>query len=185
MKNNSTLQAILERSSIRGYADTPLTEEEIATLKAAVLAAPTGMDKQAQRFIFITNKALIADIETTVIESMKAQNAEVLLERMASRDYKVIYDAPLFVIVASDETNDGADTDAGIACQTLAIAAKSMGLDSVILGIPRMAFDFDKTLGERAKMPKGYRYGLGIAIGHRAMDKAPHVADASHIIEVK
>lgn len=185
MKNNSTLQAIVERSSIRGYTSEQLTSEQIATLKAAALASPTGMDRQAQRFLFITNKQLIADIETSTIAAMKAKNAAVLLERMASRDYKVIYDAPLFIVVASDETNNGADTDAGIACQTLAIAAKSMGLDSVILGLPRMAFEFDKTLGGRAKMPEGYRYGLGIAIGHRAMDKAPHTADESHVIEVK
>lgn len=185
MKSNTTIQAILQRSSIRGYTDEALTSEELATLKAAALASPTGMDRQAQRFLFITNKQLIADIETTVIEAMKANGNTIMLERMASRDYKVIYDAPLFVVVAADENNDGAGTDAGIACQTLALAAKSIGLDSVILGIPRMAFDFDKTLGARAKMPEGYRYGLGIAIGHRAMDKAPHTPDESHIIEVK
>lgn len=43
---NEVLTAIADRSSIRGYTDEKLTEEEIRTLVTAGLQAPTAANKQ-------------------------------------------------------------------------------------------------------------------------------------------
>ena len=55
MLNNPVLDTIAKRSSIRAYADTPLTCEQLEALKLAVLASPTAVNAQAQRHLFITN----------------------------------------------------------------------------------------------------------------------------------
>ena len=52
--------------------------------------------------------------------------------------------------------------------QSLAIAAKGMGLDSIILGLPRVAFEdrYDNKWQEKLKFPPGHIYGISVAIGH-------------------
>ncbi|MGI6665209.1 MAG: nitroreductase family protein [Christensenellaceae bacterium] len=181
---NQVLEAIKKRSSIRAYTDAPITAEQLRALKEAALASPTAMDRQAQRFLFITDKALISDIESAVVDSIVASGDAAAIARTAARDNKIIYDAPLLVVIAIPKDSSIAKVDAGIAVQNLALAATSLGLDSVILGMPSVAFEQEE-ICNRAKMPKDLIYGISIAIGNRAMDKEPHVSDASHIIEVK
>ena len=47
---NTTIQAILNRRSIRNFAATPLKQEEIAALVAAALASPTAMPRHISAF---------------------------------------------------------------------------------------------------------------------------------------
>jgi nitroreductase len=181
---NCILDAISARSSIRAYTDTPLTEEELSALKTAALASPTARNTQTQRYLFITNKAILSEIEQAYIEHVAASGDEAAKERLASRNNKILYDAPLFVIVAIDPKGSFTKVDAGIAAQTLALAAKSLGLDSVILGLPAVSFESKRgpELREKMKFPPELAFGIGIAIGHRAMDKVPHESDPTHVI---
>ncbi|MGI6005147.1 MAG: nitroreductase family protein [Christensenellales bacterium] len=178
---NAVLDAIFARSSIRAYTDQKLTAHELDTLKKAALAAPTGSNRQENRFFFITDRQLILKVEAATIQAFKDAGDTQVLERIASRNNKVIYDAPLYVVIAAKQGHSG--TDAGIAVQNLAIAAKGMGLDSVILGLPKPAFsgDFGKELRDRLGFEEGYVFAVSIAIGHGAMEKAPHEWDEGHV----
>lgn len=184
---NSVLDVILSRSSIRAYADTPLTEEALSALKEAALASPTARNLQAQRYIFITNKAILAEIERIYVDHVVSSGDQEATDRLIARNYKVLYNAPLFVVVAIDPSNAYGKVDAGIAVENLALAAKSLGLDSVILGLPAFCFNGERGADLRGKVsfPEGMVYGIGIAIGYPAMDKEPHETDSSHIICIK
>jgi nitroreductase len=63
---NPVLKTIQERSSIRRYKDTPLTEEELFLLKDAVLAAPTARNLQGLRYYFITDRSIIKQIDNVL-----------------------------------------------------------------------------------------------------------------------
>ena len=52
---NDVIKTMLERSSIRAYTDEKLTQEQISLLRDAALSAPTAMNAQDQRFVFVTN----------------------------------------------------------------------------------------------------------------------------------
>lgn len=184
---NEVLNTIFARSSIRDYSDEPLSEEEISALADAALASPTAMNLRAQRFFFITDKQLIDDWERAVFDVIMQTGTPESKERIADRKGKVFYNAPLFVAIAIDKKGRFSMADAGIASQTLALAAKSMGLDSVILGMPDIAFSGEKATELRARlgMDDNLDFGLGIAIGHAAMDKAPHESDATHVIYIR
>ena len=183
---NFVMNAILDRSSIRAYADTPLTETELTQLKKAALASPTAMNRQDQRFLFVSDRRIVDAIDQAVIDGIIASGNAAFAERNRSRGGKTLYNAPLFVGIFAKPARF-AQTDAGIAVENLALAAKSLGLDSVILGMPDAAFagekghEFAASLG----VPEGFEFMIGIAIGHRAMEKAPHEWDESHVIEVK
>lgn len=183
---NEVLNTIFARSSIRAYTDEPLTEDELATLEDVALAAPTAMNLRAQRFYFITDKELISEWEDAVGQAIAAQGNAQMNKKMQERKGKVFYNAPLFVAIAVDKSGKFSMCDSGIAVQSLAIAAKSMGLDSVILGLPDLAFEGDKSdyLRNRLGIPENLDFAIGIAIGHAAMDKAPHDTDSTHVIRI-
>lgn len=179
--DNMVLDTILSRSSIRAYADAALTDYELDVLKKAALAAPTAMNKQEQRFIFVEDPAVTATLDKLVFDKLD----EKMRERITSRGGKVLYGAPLVVIVCAAPSLFS-PVDGGIAVESIVLAAKSIGLDSVILGMPAVAFDGESgVLAKKLfRFPEGYEFVIAVAVGHRAMDKAPHEWDESHIIEL-
>ena len=64
---NDVIKTMLERSSIRAYTDEKLTQEQISLLQNAALSAPTAMNAQDQRFVFVTNAEIIAELEAGVV----------------------------------------------------------------------------------------------------------------------
>ena len=67
---NDVIKTMLERSSIRAYTDEKLTQEQISLLRDAALSAPTAMNAQDQRFVFVTNAEIIAELEAVDIMSL-------------------------------------------------------------------------------------------------------------------
>jgi nitroreductase len=182
MIQNDTLRSILERSSIRAYQPTPLTDEEIETLKAAALAAPTGMNLRELRFKFVTDASVVGQINEVLFDNMDDAQRERLRTRGTD---SVFYHAPLVVFITA-EPSYWAEVDAGIAVQNLALTAQSMGLSSVILGMPRVAFEGDGSDVSRTllKMTPRERFIIAIGIGHADTEKQPHEGDPSHILDV-
>lgn len=182
---NTVLETILARASIRAYTDEPLTCEQLAALKAAALASPTAMNRQDQRFVFITDRDVIDQIDKAVFAMIIKKNDKGMIERIWQRGGKTLYNAPLLVCIFAKPSHF-AGVDAGIAVENIALTAKSLGLDSCILGMPAMAFSPDNDFGlvSYLGVPDGLEFMIGIAVGHRAMDKAPHEVNEAHIIEV-
>lgn len=185
-KRNNVLDVITERSSIRAYTAEKLTESEIDCLKQAALASPTARNTQHLRYFFITDEKTVLKIEQTALKAIYAENDKEISGKLRSKNEKLIYGAPLFVMIFGQAIRYG-DVDAGIAVQSLALAAQSMGLGSVILGMPRAAFlgaqgaEFQKSLGIGSEL----EYKIGIAIGHPAAEKAPHTWNENHIAMIE
>lgn len=182
---NRVLETMLARSSIRAYTEEKLNEFELDVIKKAALSSPTAMNRQDQRFIFVLTDEKRARLEQAILDGVIASGNEAFIERMKARGGKVTYGAPLVVIICA-KPGPFAPVDAGIAVENIALAAKSLGLDSVILGMPRAAFDgpakaeHEKEFG----FPEGFEFMIAISVGHRAMEKAPHEWDDGHIIEL-
>lgn len=182
---NTVIQTMIDRRSIRAYTDEKLTADEIATLKIAALSAPTAMNRQTQKFAFVTDAKLIDKVEKRVYESIVKAGENELAERIKSRNGKILYDTPLLVVVTA-KPGHFAPVDAGIAVENIALAAKSMGLDSVILGMPARAFEGEgsQELYSDLRIPDDYKFMIAIAVGHPAMDKEPHEFDMTNCIDI-
>ncbi len=180
---NATMNSILTRSSIRAYTSEALTDSELSAIKQAALAAPTAMNRQERRFIFVNSKANLDALDAAIVDVIRDSGDTVVLERIMSRGGSVTYGAPLVVIICAKPAKF-AGVDCGIAVENIALAAKSMGLDSVILGMPAMVFDKNPDIRTRFGIPEGYEFFIAISVGHRAMDKEPHTEDESHIVEL-
>ena len=183
--SNLVLNTILSRSSIRGYRDVKLNEGELEALRKAALASPTAMNKQEQRFIFVASDEMRARLEQAIVDGIIASGNEAFIERMKSRGGKVTYNAPLVVLICAKPSRF-APVDAGVAVENLAITAKSLGLGSVILGMPAAAFsgpDAEEVKKEFG-FPEGYEFQIAISVGVGAVEKEPHTWDETHVIDL-
>jgi nitroreductase len=165
---NPVLDCIADRRSIRSYTAEPLTEDEVQALVKSALDSPSARNNQPWHFTVCKDKALMDAIN---------EEAQVQLGNDKREDRsKIFYDAPLAIFISCKPDTHWAINDCGIAVQNLALAAHSMGLGSVILGLPEWAFkgakaaDFEKAL----KFPEGYKLAITIAIGHPAASKDAH-----------
>jgi len=177
----------MQRSSTRAYTGEAVPPEKITVLKAAALAAPTAINKQENRFVFVTDKDLLAKVNEKTYEVMVAESDNegiALLEQRKAED--IFYNSPLVIFIYSQDSYYAA-MDAGIAVQNLALAAHALGLGSCINGRCRRAFnrEFEGNLCSTLGFAEDEEFRIAIGIGHIDKDKEPHTFDYSHIREIK
>jgi nitroreductase len=132
------IEAIATRRSIRRFSDRPVDESMLESLLDSVRMSPSWANMQCWRFIVVRNAQLKAKIsELTYVEAF-----------MAPKGYKAnpsktgVTEAPALIIACADPQQSGElwgqqyyMTDIGIAAQTLMLAAHSMGLGTVFVGV--------------------------------------------------
>ena len=84
---NETVKNIIERSSCNKFKPEQLTKEQLDTIVAAGLNAPTGMNLQTPRFVVVSNKEMI--------KKLSGMNAKVI----GNADIDPFYGAPNVILV--------------------------------------------------------------------------------------
>ncbi|NLI89442.1 MAG: nitroreductase family protein [Epulopiscium sp.] len=165
MKDNFVLETIFSRRSIRSYEDTPLKDEQINSLLEAALISPSAVNQQPWHITVLTNQDVILEWEREIINYFIDIKDDFTAKRNESRGNKIFYNAPAVFVISMEK---GKEIDVGIMAQSIALAAKSMGLDSVILGLPRVSFDprYNDKWNEKLNFPKDYLYGISVAVGY-------------------
>lgn len=151
------------RRSIRKYKETEVDKEVIEKIVSTAAFAPSWKNSQTTRYIAVTDKAL---------------KEKLAKEGMMGFEYniKTALNAPVIMVVTtvncrSGYERDGSFTtskgthwqsfDAGIATQTLCLAAFEEGLGTVIMGI----FDEQK-VSEILNVPEGQSVSALVALGY-------------------
>lgn len=173
MLSNPVIETILSRRSIRSYQDAPLTLEQKQTLVEAALISPSSMNQEEWHLTVVEDKAMLAEMEEEITTFFSA-NDPAFVKRMAERGGKVFYNAPALFSIAT-KPGDSQLVNVGIMAQSLMLAAKSMGLGSVCLGVPRALFmgNNAEQWKRRLHYPQGYEYGIMVAIGNPNMEGTP------------
>jgi nitroreductase len=150
-----TMEAIKTRRSVRKFSERPVEPEKLQAVLEAVQAAPSWANMQCWRFVVVQDAATKAKIsDLSYVEAF-----------FAPKGYKTnpakqaLADAPV-VIVACAVPNQSGDlhgqhyymADVGIATENLMLAAHSLGLGSVFVGV----FD-EENLGELLDIPPEVR----------------------------
>ncbi|GHV11137.1 NAD(P)H nitroreductase [Spirochaetia bacterium] len=171
---NPVLTAISERRSIRSYKGDKITKEQFDILLKAAEEAPSARNAQPWHFSVVQNPAILAEINAEACKNL-------------NRDGNIFHGAPAAIFLSCDAASRWARLDCGIATQTIALAAHSIGLGTVILGLPDAAFTgpqgdhFNKLL----KFPAGHSFAVAIAIGVPAGTKEAHPIEADRIVFVE
>lgn len=158
-------QVINERSSIRGYKPDMLTKDEIDLLVKAGLQAPTARNAQ--------------EIHISVIQTANPVVKEIQQALNPDAKSTFYYHAPVLFILSGRDDFKWSKLDAGIAVENMHLAAKGIGLGSVILGcIDRILLEEKKAyFDEKLCIPEGYSFAIALAAGYPDTQKAPHDID--------
>lgn len=151
--NSHVSELILKRRSLRAYADTPLTEEQIHTLFEAAKWAPSSVNEQPWLYIYATQgNALWQVIFESLNEGNKvwAKNAPLLVVSLARTTFS-----------RNGRPNPSAMYDLGGANATLSLQATAMGLNVHQMG----GFDHEG-LRNALRVPPGVELGVLMAIGY-------------------
>ena len=176
---NETLENIKNRRSVRAFTDLPVSENDISTILQAANMAPSAHNQQSWRFVVIRDQKKHELVNLITARAVDFPRASATLLRMASR---TIAGAPVVIAVVNtgELINHGTQLfkiaahkaydffrtmeiqSSAAAVENLMIAATSLGLASVWLGILfLMKDDVCDLLGEpegefMAVIPLGY-----------------------------
>jgi len=176
--NNEVLKVIHERRSTRGFNEVQLTEAQTQAIIDAALASPTARNTQMWHFSVVQNKALLDEFCKDAADLMASRMSEDEKKAFFEKEFHMFYHAPTVVFISRpvECANRFVDVDCGIACQNIVLAAHSMGLGSVIVGMP-----MDLFLSERGEyynkafgIPEGCRFSVGIVLGNNTVTKEAH-----------
>ncbi|HEY5534206.1 MAG TPA: nitroreductase family protein [Ignavibacteria bacterium] len=149
---------ILTRRSIRAYKPTSIKEEDVEYLLRAAMSAPSAKNINPWYFIVIRDRKILDEIPKIHEYS------------------KMLYEAPLAICVCG---NSGADKfggywiqDCSAASENILLAANSIGLGSVWLGVFPREERIEK-LKKLLNIPDGITPLSILAIGYPNEEKPP------------
>ena len=179
---NQVLDVISSRRSHRAYADTPLTEEQIRLLLKAGAESPSAVNRQPWHFSVVRDQQLLDEINAETRAAMLKKAVGARSPRFADESFHVFYRAPCVIFISGDPQNPYSQIDCGIAVQNIVLAAESLGLGTVILGLPRDAFTGDRRdeFCRRLCFPEGYVFEIAVSVGIPADAKEPHPVREGH-----
>lgn len=184
---NPVLQAIADRRSIRAYTDARISEDQLQAILGAGLAAPSARNTQPWHFTAVQDAALLERANDAFRqEAMRRMPEET---HFSQESYSVFHHAPTVIFISCPPLDDMmyAQTDVGIAIENMALAAHSLGLGSVILGMPRLAFTGPEAeaLRKALRFPAGHDYCLSIAIGVPTATKGAHPQEPDRVTIIR
>ena len=148
---NEVIKAILDRRSIRSYTDAPVETDKLETIIHAAINSPSARNLQPWQFTVIRNQALIAELD---------------------RGENIFYGAPAIIMISADSASRWAKMDAGMATQTILLAAHSLGLGTCVIGRVMGYLDTPEAAETLAKLhlPEGYAPLYAITVGYPAVE---------------
>ncbi|MFC2003297.1 nitroreductase family protein [Chloroflexota bacterium] len=150
------LEAIQTRRSIRRYQDTPVDDKTIEVVLEAAHWAPSWMNTQCWRFIVVRESSIKSRLADTLIAHPELGDK--------NPSDKAIRNAPVVIVACAELGESGYEknkpaTDKGdwfmfdvaLAMQNLTLAAQSLGLGTVHVGL----FDAQEA-ASILKVPEGF-----------------------------
>lgn len=173
----TVFEAIEKRSSTRAYTEEKISKEQLDAILTAGLQAPTATNRQ--------------EIHFTVVDGTDPILAEVEAEKCRLRGIAVgavnaYYSAPTLILVSAEGDFKWSPLDAGIAVQTMSLAAEGLGLGSLIIGSIYDALRGEKEdyFKEALKIPATHHFEIALAVGYKAAGKEPHTFDREKQVTV-
>jgi Nitroreductase len=155
MTSNRTIEALLDRRSVRAYRPEQISEEELSDILYAAKYAPSTMGLQARHFTVIQNKTLLSEIVTATKE-----NGGGFVP-----GHIPFYDAPTVIVLSAPESAKYNREDAACAVMNIMVAAHAYGLGTCYICsvLPGLC---DGEIMPRLKLPEGYVPFGCVALGY-------------------
>ncbi len=165
MLQNPVIQAIMDRRSIRSYKPEQITEEELQTILRCAILAPSARNQQPWHFAVVQNGELLSEFEQAFRNEAQKSDDPGFRDILNDPNYDVRYGAPTLIVVCGQKTDA---LDIGLTTENIVLSAHSLGIGSVILGLPRLVFDGEQGdyFKEKMGVPQGSEPIISIALGY-------------------
>ena len=178
--NNSVIQTIMNRRSIRAYKPEPVSRDKMDVILKCAINAPSGMNEQPWEVRVVDNKEFIDGVTKIYVDEMmkKPETAK----RVQNPNFKNMFNnAPTVIFVANPK--DGGQYDCGLLSENIMIAAQSVGLGTCCMGSPAgfMKNPAAKEYLDRLGFSADYELLIVIAIGTPDETPAAKPRDASKV----
>jgi len=166
---NEVLKAIKNRKSTRKYKEEQIKEEELKAILEAGIQAPSAINSQPWHFTVIQNKEFIDHINDKAKEKM-IESDDISIRNFAKSSTSIFYNGPTVIIVSGKENVSSSLVGCSAAIENMLIAAESIGLGTVWVGLFRYFFTFNEEV-KKLKLPNGYEPFYAVVVGYKEEDK--------------
>lgn len=176
----NVIEAIEQRRAVKKYdPDHTMSKADIDTLMNAARLSPTSFNIQNWRFVIVQDKELRKQIRAAGWDQAQMTDASILivlcadtksweknpqnywrLAPQATQDFLVPAILNYYESRGEQAQRDEAMRSAGMAAQTIMLAAKEMGYDTC----PMVGFDFD-AVGKLVNLPQDHVVCMMISVG--------------------
>lgn len=167
---NEVLKVIKNRRSVRNYRHEQISQENLDLIIEAGVYAPTAHNEQPWHFTIIQKKEMLQHINETVKELMAKSDVEWIQKLGSKPDFQATYNAPTLIIVSGRKDAIAWSADCAAAIQNMLIAAESLNIGTVWLGLMKFFFEQEGAVNKLG-IPEGYQPYYGVALGYKAKDK--------------
>jgi Nitroreductase len=171
---NEVLNTIKNRRSVRSYKQEQISQESIDAIIEAGIYAPTAHNDQPWHFTVIQNKDILQRINDIAKSEMAKSDVDWIKKMSANPNFSLTYHAPTLIIVSGRKDGMAWTTDCAAAIQNMLLAAESLDIGSVWLGLLRFYFSIEEEV-QKLGIPEGYEPFYGVAFGYKEKEqgKAP------------
>lgn len=169
---NEVIAAIKNRRSVRRYKAEQISDKELELILDAGLYAPSAHNDQSWHFTVIQNKELLAKMNAISKEAMANSDIDWMRGMAARPGFEVTYNAPTLIVVSGRKDAMAREVDCSAAIQNMLIAAESLGVGSVWLGLMRFYYELPEAK-ETLGVPDGFEPFYAVALGYKAEDHKP------------
>lgn len=148
MINNHTIDALLERRSVRAYRLEQISDEELSDILLAAKYAPSSMGRQARYMTVIQNKKLLNEIVATTQKIFEQTGGGF------APGHTPFYNAPTVIVFSAPKDANFGHEDVACAIMNLMTAAHAYGLGTCYIG-SAVGLGTDAVI-EQLCLPQGY-----------------------------
>ena len=165
---NEVLKTIRSRRSVRKYKPEQIKQEELDLIVEAGIYAPTAGNDQPWHFTVIQNQEVLHHINQTIRGKMVKSNVEWVRTTGTNPNFQVTYNAPTLIVISGRKDGMSWRVDCAAAIENMLLAAESLNIGSVWLGLSRIFFEHDHDEIKKLEIPEGYEPFYGVAFGYKA-----------------
>jgi nitroreductase len=169
---NAVIDAIKSRRSIRKYRSGQIAKEALDQIIEAGIYAPTAENEQPWHFTVVQNKELLDYISMKSKAAMAASDVEWMQRMGGDPGFHLSYHAPVMIVVSGRKDAIAWETDCSAAIENMLLAAESLDIGSVWLGLVRHYFRNEEDV-RKLRIPEGYEPFYGVAFGYKADETTP------------
>ncbi|KAJ5078426.1 nad(p)h nitroreductase ydgi-related [Anaeramoeba ignava] len=173
-ETNEVLETIKTRRSTRAFERKQIKKNEIEKILEVAKNTPSAMNKQPWKVYVVQKEELIRKIGGEISEVLTPQMT--FLQR-AKKQLQVpdpiLYDAPTVLFITTKKERSMPlfiDIDVGIYLANLNLAAESLGINSVIVGLTKM---HEEPVLKFLNIPDDETFKIALALGYRDSNRHP------------